>query len=335
MDIETLQHHLKEEFSYQDTTKEIFLSELDKLFNEYKNLGDTDFTVYKGKCSGEGCTGCGKNGFRFVGNVSRNYFSLLFITDDSETVTDIYECNEFITDSNMENIEGSNWIYIYVDDRVNFNKTAEYWIKLNAALAAYDELVHDAKGILDFDIVDYWLEKHEFTAKRVGNPSEEPGMKWQCFTNLYHQLMELRNYIRSYETLFEKAIKEYHIGVDEKGLMLWVLEYEPIYKKVPYGFNYLVQMNEDNYVVKNQNDLVFTGKCFCAVLCFINNYEKHHTELLNKFGTYTEGELAEVVCHEQYDYEANPAFSLKFHLERRIELVKLGTQIGFYLNGHH
>jgi hypothetical protein len=335
MNIEVLDANLKDEYSYQDTTKDVFLNELEKLFNEYKSQGDTSFTIYKGKCSGEGCTGCGKNGFRFVGNVSRNYFSILFIADDAGIVTDIYECHEFVADLMVENLESSNWIYIYVDDRINFNKTPEYWIKLNAALAACNEIVNDTEGILDFDTVDYWLRKHEFTAKRIGSPLEEPSMKWQCFTDLYQQLTGLRNHVNSYETFVANANKEYRLITDERSLILWMLEYEAMFNKVPYEFRYVIRKNEDNYVTKNLNHLVFTGNRFCAALSFSKCYNKHQTELLNKYGTYTEDELAEVVCHEQYDYEANPAFSLKFHLERRVELAKLGAQVGLYVNGHH
>lgn len=334
MNIEFLEANLTNEYSYQDTTKEIFLCELGKLFNEYKRQGDTSFTIYRGKCSGEGCTGCGKNGFQFVGNVSRNYFRVLFITDGDEIVTDIYECHEFVTDAKIENLESANWIYIYVDDRINFNKTPEYWIKLNAALAAYNEIVLDTTGILDFDTIDYWLSKHEFTAKRIGNPWEEPGMKWQCFTELYDQLTGLRNYISSYEALCEKANEEYLSITDERNLILWMLEYEPMFNKAPYEFKYVMRNNEYNYATKNLNHLVFTGNRFCISLSFIERYNKHHSELLNKYVTYTEDELAEVVCHEQYDYVANPAFSLKFHLERRVEAAKLGVSIPFYLSEH-
>ena len=323
MNMDVLNTHLKEEYSYQDTTKEIFLSELNKLFTNYKSEGDTGFTIYKGKCSGKGCMGCGKNGFRFVGNVTRNHFSLLFITDGGGTVTDIYECNEFTTAVKLENLEGANWIYIHADDKISFNKTPEYRIKLNAALAAYHEIVNE-RDALDFDTIDNWLRKHAATAKSIGSLAVEPGMKWRCFTNLYRQLTTLQNYIKSYEPLLEKANAEYRLIADEKSLLDWLLEYEPIFNEAPYEFHNVTEQTESSYTTNDLKKFVFTGTRYSTTFNFMTCYSKHHTEMLNKYGTYTEEELMEVVGHEQYDYETNSAFSLKFHLERRAEAEKTG-----------
>ncbi|MBX2913665.1 MAG: hypothetical protein KF856_00200 [Cyclobacteriaceae bacterium] len=321
MNMDVLNTHLKEEYSYQDTTKEIFLSELNKLFTNYKSEGDTGFTIYKGKCSGKGCAGCGKNGFRFMGNVTRNYFSLLFITDGVGTVTDIYECNEFITAVKVENLEGANWIYIHADDKVHFNKTPEYRIKLNAAMAAYHEIMHETDP-LDFYTIDNWLQKHAATAKSIESPAETSGMKWRCFTSLYRQLTTLQNYIKSYEPLLEKANAEYRLITDEKSLLDWLLEYEPIFNKAPYKFCDVTKQTESSYTSNDLKKIVFTGTRYSTTFNFIASYRKNHTEMLNKYGTYTEEELMEVVGHEQYDYETNLAFSLKFHLERRAEIAK-------------
>ncbi|MBX2897560.1 MAG: hypothetical protein KF763_19120 [Cyclobacteriaceae bacterium] len=331
MNMDVLNTHLKKEYSYQDTTKEIFLSELSKLFTNYKSEGDTGFTSYKGKCSGKGCSGCSKSGFQFVGNVTRNYFNLLFITDGDGTVTDIYECNEFITALKVENLESANWIYIHADDKVHFNKTPEYWIKLTAAMAAYHEIVHEPDP-LDFYTIDKWLQKHAATAKSIESPAEAPGMKSRCFTNLYRQLTTLQNYINSNEPLLEKANAEYRLITDEKSLLDWLLEYEPLYNKSPYEFHDVAKQTENSYAANDLKKFVFTGTRYSTTFNFIACYRKHHTEMLNKYGTYTEEELIEVVGHEQYDYTANPAFSLKFHLERRDEEGKLGFGIPLNLN---
>ena len=55
MDMDSLRLHLKDEYCYQDTTKEIFLTEVESIFEAHKNSGDTDLIPYEGKCAGKIC----------------------------------------------------------------------------------------------------------------------------------------------------------------------------------------------------------------------------------------------------------------------------------------
>ena len=84
MDISRLQLHLKNEYTYQDTTKEDFLYEIEVNFELHKNWGDTELLIYKGACAGKICINCGMKGYRFVGNHSKNYMDLLFEIEDEE-----------------------------------------------------------------------------------------------------------------------------------------------------------------------------------------------------------------------------------------------------------
>lgn len=334
MDIDALHRCLSEEYSYQNATKTVFLTALQKAFDEHKVNGDTRLEVRSGKCSGKGCDNCGQSGYSFVGNVTRNSLCLVVTTGNDNTVTDMHECMNFTTDDPREQIE-RDWfdIYILVDDRLDFNKTPEYWAKYNAAMAAYDELMNGQPTLLDFDTMDYWLNKHEFTYKRIGEPWEQGSMKWGRFTDLYYALNKLREYVRSYAADFAKANHEYNADHDEKTQLLWMLEYEPVLNKAFYDFSYLEQ-EERGYFTKSYS-LLFTGRQFGEAFDFITRSRERHTELLEKYTTYTDDELADVLDNEHYDYQTNLAFSLKFHLERRVELDKLGVKVGFYVNGGH
>lgn len=104
MDIDNLRVHLKDEYTYQDTTKEILLNEIEKIFEAYKNSGDTALTLYEGVCTGSiACDNCGKKGYRFVGNNSKNYMDLLFEIDGDD-IMDIFECVQFKTDVDIEKL---------------------------------------------------------------------------------------------------------------------------------------------------------------------------------------------------------------------------------------
>jgi len=83
MDIDTLRLYLKDEYSYEDTTKEIFLAEIERIFKRRKNAGDTKLIIYEGKCKDDNCD---KRGYRFVGNRSRNYIDLVFVTKKDDII---------------------------------------------------------------------------------------------------------------------------------------------------------------------------------------------------------------------------------------------------------
>jgi hypothetical protein len=78
MDIAKLRLQLKDDYTYDETTKEIFLNKIESVFEAQKNLGDTELIIYKGACAGKKCDNCGKKGYRFIGNHSRSYIDLLF-----------------------------------------------------------------------------------------------------------------------------------------------------------------------------------------------------------------------------------------------------------------
>lgn len=66
MDIDQLRCFLKDEYTYSETTKEIFLNEVESVFEAHRNSGDTELLLYPGICNGKTCENCGKKGYRFV-----------------------------------------------------------------------------------------------------------------------------------------------------------------------------------------------------------------------------------------------------------------------------
>jgi len=104
MDIEKLRLYLKDKYTYEDTTKEKFLNEIEQIFEAHRNSGDTELIIYKGACAGSKiCDNCGKKGYRFVGNHSKNYMDLLF-EFEGDDIKDIYSCSYFETDVDIENL---------------------------------------------------------------------------------------------------------------------------------------------------------------------------------------------------------------------------------------
>jgi len=124
MDIDILRNQLKDEYSYEETTKEIFLNEIDRFFRRRKNAEDSKLLIYEGKCNGKNCPNYGMKGYRFVGNHSRNYIDLVFITKKDDIIN-IFSCDNFYTDTEIEDIGIKVDININLDDKHSFDKTPE------------------------------------------------------------------------------------------------------------------------------------------------------------------------------------------------------------------
>lgn len=334
MDIDRLQFYLKDDYSYQDTTKEVFIKEIGKIFKEHKNTGDTELVIYEGKCAGHGCENCDKGGFRFIGNHSRNYLDLIFLMDGDD-IKDIFECSGFKTTEYHEELQNSDSIDINIDDLITFSKTPEYWAKVHSAKAAYEEIMTARPRILTYDEMCYWLDRNAFTVKNIANSDFiNSRMRWGIFTNLYEKLSDFREYLSMYENAFNRANNSYQLVGDEKDLITWMLEYEIMFSKTPYYFRFGILKDGGGYKSEHIDSIIFTGNQFIEGFSFINHYHKHHLVLLNKYGIYTQDEIPEVIGHTEYDFHTNPVYSIKFHLEKRVEAVGLGILIPFYLNGY-
>ena len=92
MDIEMIEAFLDAKKTYQDMQKDKFLSKLERVFQIFKDSGDSVLIPYKGRCNS-----CYKDklGFTFVGNYSFNYISII-VDSEKGTINDMFECSYFI-----------------------------------------------------------------------------------------------------------------------------------------------------------------------------------------------------------------------------------------------
>jgi len=105
MDIDNLRLHLQDKYTYEDTTKELFLNQIASVFEAYKYSGDTELLLFEGACNSDGknCPNCGIKGYRFVGNNSKNYMDFLFETEGDD-IKDIFSCEQFKTIVEIEDL---------------------------------------------------------------------------------------------------------------------------------------------------------------------------------------------------------------------------------------
>jgi hypothetical protein len=332
MDIEKLRFYLKDEYSYQDTTKEVFLNQIEKLFNSYKSAGDTQLLIHKGQCGSNECSNCGKGGYRFVGNQSKNYLDLLFITEGDD-VTDIFDCSSFKPDIDTGVLNSSSSIYINRDDEISFNKDASYWLKVNSALAAYDEIITTPQRTYTLEEVSYWLKKHWYTNEKIGGHSIFEGtMKWTPFAELYSTLNLLNNFIGEHGQQLINAVSEIKSINDEPALIEWLLKYGDIDNKVPFELKF----GNWGWIASDWNKLTFyeivTDPAVKSLNEFITYCNDKHTAMLTKYSIYTPEEDSEIYNSPGYDKDENFLYSLKHHLTKRAEAREMGIEIPLFIN---
>ncbi|MES2565497.1 MAG: hypothetical protein V4565_01445 [Bacteroidota bacterium] len=91
MDIEMIDAFLDNNKTYQDFKKYLFISKLQKAFEQFSDSGDTHLFSIEGKCNSCDKT---KTGYSFIGNNSNKYMNVIFDVTDGK-INDLYECSDF------------------------------------------------------------------------------------------------------------------------------------------------------------------------------------------------------------------------------------------------
>ena len=109
MDVEMLDTFLDEDRTYQDLRKDRFILLLGKAFQKARELGNTHFLVYRGKCGG--CKeNFGRSGFTFLGNETNHYMDII-VKSEKDHVTDVFECSRFTNPMKLQKTRR-----IWIDD---------------------------------------------------------------------------------------------------------------------------------------------------------------------------------------------------------------------------
>ncbi len=329
MDIEKLRLVLKAEYSYQDTTKEVFLEELESHFSCYKSYGETELLMYTGACGKETCSNKGKGGYRFVSDVTGGHIDLIFEEDDDD-IKEIYTCEEFNCNADCGALDVRASLYIQYDKRNSFERTLEYELKLQAAMSALDELFNDKVCDMDLDEIKYWLEKHKETHNSIGGIDPFlPIMKWTAFSALYEEFIKLTTLIDTYGREIESAYDARPDDNEEK-LIDWIISSEELSSKIPYDLPVSVYI-KNTYAGDAKNlEINFTDLAIIKLCAFRDFFKSNHEMLMNKYDSYTFDETNEEYAKND-DWAYRNLSKLSFHLNRRKELLDKGISIPLFL----
>jgi hypothetical protein len=332
MDIANLRLHLKDEYNYEDTTKEIFLNEIEKIFDAHKNSGDTELIIYNGACAGKRCENCGKKGYRFVGNHSKNYMDLLFEIEGDD-IKDIFSCSYFNTEVEIEGLQTKADIYFNEDDRISFKRTPDYWFKVYSASAAYKEIITKPPRRINFEELSNWLDKHSVTDELIGSDDIfKPQMRWTPFSMLYDELKKIRDYSSRYMHNIVLANSSKSLLKSEQELIDWIFANEALYEAAPFDLTFSFEKEGDGFIFNRRDQFILFEEEFDQTFGFILFYKENYEILLQKYNTYTAEEERELYNKRGFGKDSADIFSLKFHLENRKALEVLGINIPLYIN---
>lgn len=331
MDISNLRLHLKNDCTYEETTKEIFLNEIEAIFEAHRNSGDAKLLLFPGACAGKTCDNCSKKGYRFVGNHSKNYMDLLFEIEGDD-IKDIYSCAEFKTNSESKDLGTKADIYINLDDRASFPKPEEYWARVYAAQDAYNELITTPPRKFDFEEMKYWLDKHAELYNRLGGYDVfNPQMKWTPFLICYSDLKRLVSSISENLDEIRQANQSIKDVKTEKGIIDWVLKYEAIYENGVTDLISMADKNGEDFYFDKRNLYFLEGEIFMEALRFFKFYRTENNQLLEKYSIYSSEEESELYSIENSDLDVPNLYSLQFHLKRRQELGNMDVHLSLHI----
>jgi hypothetical protein len=340
MDLVSLELILDDSLTYQDATKEMFLSKLKDIFDEIKKSKDT-LQSHSGKCGSKDCSNHGKNGMLFCGRNSGKHFNLIIEEDENENVKDLYYCNVFKCNfENKVNKKGKSLeILVYEDEKPNFKPSSHYNYINSTSLKAISELNNfKNKTISKNELLD-WLQEYSdfYSSNPIFNFRYKNEHK---FNNYYYRAKVLNEYLILEEDC-AKAMRLYDTLLDdnEMNLIKWLAEHEhlkdvmilfyPEYADEKTGELKKVIFNEE---LKISIDIVYLKNC----IRFQDLIDKHYYLMFDKFKV----DIGEIKDGTRLGGDIEKHISLTYHLEQRnvfVNQINYKTKLGknSFLHGNN
>ena len=329
MDVPALHTLLSDRYTYQEASKEVFISKLRNLFLRYRTAGDSRLIPSSGFCPAENCNNCGIKGFRFIGELSRNYLDLIFEWDGTE-LKDIVNCARF--EPLQNEVLGMEYsIHVRMDESAGFGKDIDYHILLSNSMEALDALQDLPNHEITFPLLKNWILKYENSYERMFKRTSIPGqMKWSFFLNVFSQLENIYLYFQEHEHALDRLFFKLTDGSDEEEMIQWVLSAHNLRDYVTYQVSGGLDL-QDYYKEFPPLRLQFVGKPFDSFKIIDQHYQKHHCLLLAKYGIYSVEEMNEYFSQDP-DF-VSLSIDLAFHLDQRKKGRELGIEYPLYPNG--
>lgn len=339
MDMVSLELILDENLTYQETSKEIFLSKLFNIFKEFKKSKDT-LQTHSGKCGSKDCSNYDKNGILFCGKKTGKHFNLLIEEDENENVKDLCYCSSFRCnfEENVNKNGQSIDLFVYEDEKAKFRPSSHYeYINKKSIEAISDLSIFENKSISKVELFD-WIDKYSdfYASKPIFDFRYKNEHK---FYQTYRRVNDLKKYLEL-EDECAKAVKLFDTLIEdnEHNLIKWLAEHENLKDKlILFCPDYVdEETNRSQKVIVNFELNISISKDYLNnCIRFQDLIDTHYYIMFDKI---------KIVKGEQNDFtpfddDIEKHTSLKYHLEQRNLLVekinyktKLGKNSFLYVN---
>ena len=207
-----------------------FLEKLNELFTELKASGNTRLEVHKGI----GVCGCNKdkNVFCFVGNKTKDYFTLPYLEDENNYYNFSTSCSEVLYD-NTPQLNKFHYFSIKPES------TSEYKKHQESSNAMREYHAFSSKEVCTMETIELWLEKHsDFYSTTVAVLEDERNvfkldtvslLVKKEFEKLYGK-MDILSKLYNKEAYFMEQLEEYHTVKDSVSKLEKWFAYQDEYK---------------------------------------------------------------------------------------------------------
>jgi hypothetical protein len=349
MDVEGLNLVLRDDLTYYDVPKQVFLKRLKEFFNDFEEdlFPSNHLKVYPGACCNKSCDlHLGRTAFRFVTEMGL-FFDLRFILEKDnngvEYVKDIYTCYDLITNEKVEDLHQPIFFWVYEDDKVSVRRRSDHDLLVSRALNAEASW----KSYFESDVVNLqkihsWQIKYASTYLEIGGYIEDliVHWRWDKFLRIYHDIEKLTCFLADFGDDFDKMVSIRDRPIPEDHLLKLVLNWESRldnhytalygsifhFTKVDGGFEVSIRLETKIKLVDS-----IIGKADE----FLNWFDKQRDLLMIKYFSFTKSELDEFEERTQSVQDLYKVRkSLNFHIETREKFKKNGVFIPFDLGRH-
>ncbi|TFV94462.1 hypothetical protein E4S40_10600 [Algoriphagus kandeliae] len=331
MDIERLDLLLDSSIPYSDVPKEIFLKRLNEAFNSFKEEGDTFLISQPGSCCNFECNPESvRTAYRFVGNKTRLYLDLRFITEmtadrNDHQIKDIFSCYSFNCFKPMDWYANDISFCFYDDEKVDFQKSPELIIHMEKQKEAMKELGSYLPEITESELRS-WLFRHQSTYDFFERYPKRGYYSWYFFSMRYNSLQNLIRFIErlTLPSFLEEIFKENDFS--EKVLIQKIIQIEELL--INYDQSYLIWIwkNEEEYFFREHRAFL-KGGIFDKFAQLWEWFKPRHLELLQKYFALTPNETEEFCLNQKYYSSTDTIYTLSFHMDIRKKARSKGEYI--------
>ncbi len=227
MDSEQIFDVLDEKKTYQDVTKDIFVSKLTGVFEKCKNEGDSHLETRSGVCTAKDCQNKGCKGISFVGNKSGITLDLI-IEYKNDEVQDIFYCRSLLTE--LEKAEYSKQIFFHfgTDEHADFRPSIEYLLNVQKSDIALEEMNAVENLCFCKEDILYFVEKFKSLYDITFNPFNGY-VRFNKFNDAFDSLQNIHKFIGKEDQIIEALLKyDEQKMVTDSSLVHWLLEFEEL-----------------------------------------------------------------------------------------------------------